>query len=1183
MGGGPPGTQYNAYRNPVVGVSAYRTVAPSPTPSITGPGGASGPAAAGPYNAAFKPNTYGGPTPQGGPGQVGGLAPQSTTVGGNDSPQNLPGLGASAAITGGPAAQPAAPAPPNPPPRPPSSTGLIRLTLRKPMGIVFEPMTDPHNSAQQRGVRICDLPRTGAAALSRKLEVGDELLSINEKTMSRLTFDEIMDFIIEADPEKVNLLFRRPRKESLTIKKSIGSMDPFASPSASNNPSVKWMDESEAASQGSSKKDKDKSRDRGSGGGQDRSRDKGRGGKSSSKGKGNRDSSQKGSSRTRHKRDEISVVSGESSKYTRESTVQSVDNDGVDEDDRGRNSKSRSIGSRKLLNSENFLDMLIDSLCSPIIQADAACRGVDPSKNRRRSHDDYDSDDDDRTFDSAGDSTYVTYDDTISMDPEKDVLKKIRNNASQMMGGKDNSKHNSQDDESYITEQDAGTYDGDEGGSHTNRDNDVKNRGDKFGDRSRSVDLENWKTGKDGRKGVAVLSPPQEADEYIPEGNYEDDATLETVETLERAKEAANAVVAAASVQPPPLGLNPQPKSKNKLGGGDKGGVGRGPSSQDPISMNKLPLGMQDAVDMPTNQPKHIQDTSLSYDADTNLPISELEYDDRIDADVSVMESLGGPSLLIEAQRHNAAVAAGAAAAATNTPTGGTGRSTVSPEIISTYGRDYPQELGFTLEDTVNRNPSKFYTFVVRSLLEQHEPEKVRLLDKLLDKYSGREPHLIEKLAVRYNKQQMQANSGNKSGAKKASNKNTGRTTPPTIEEDDEEDHQKNDDVEQRESAKVRGMKGVPSTSPPTRKRFEDFSPRVDDDGWPPPIEPEEERNGKSPGLGSGSHDRSDNKNSDRGAPKPESDEDQGGDADDESASYSSDSDYSGDSIDGTSPAVIAQVSELLNYVYGKTSVPGQIDRVSTIMRAYEGREAVLLELLETKALIKANAENEAANNLPASLRNSPALVASRQQMDQNQQQQQPQEQSLVSLEQPHSSPEREQRQHQQQQHQHKHIDPSIVNSPVSGLTSTNSPINADDLSGSPGMKNDDVSSLSGYDDFNTRGNPAISSPISDNVQLEEKPISSGAHSKNQGEKIISVGSGGDDSENPRKKKSGLFGMFRGKKGKKGKNSDFGAFPSSSDGSHMSKNGKKGSGRSPKNGNKKGSLLSRVGSTEGSI
>jgi hypothetical protein len=59
--------------------------------------------------------------------------------------------------------------------QPPASTGLIRLTLRKPMGIVFEPMYDPHNASIQRGVRICDLPRTGAAALSRKLEIGKNL------------------------------------------------------------------------------------------------------------------------------------------------------------------------------------------------------------------------------------------------------------------------------------------------------------------------------------------------------------------------------------------------------------------------------------------------------------------------------------------------------------------------------------------------------------------------------------------------------------------------------------------------------------------------------------------------------------------------------------------------------------------------------------------------------------------------------------------------------------------------------------------------------------------------------------------------------------------------------------------------------------------------------------------------
>ena len=84
-------------------------------------------------------------------------------------------------------------------------------------------------------------------------------------------------------------------------------------------------------------------------------------------------------------------------------------------------------------------------------------------------------------------------------------------------------------------------------------------------------------------------------------------------------------------------------------------------------------------------------------------------------------------------------------------------------------------------------------------------------------------------------------------------------------------------------------------------------------------------------------------------------------------STISGDSAYSGSSLDGTSPAVIAQISELLNYVYGKTTVPGQIDRVSTIMRAYEGREVVLLELLETKALLKANAQSEQQQMVSAS------------------------------------------------------------------------------------------------------------------------------------------------------------------------------------------------------------------------
>ena len=54
--------------------------------------------------------------------------------------------------------------------------------------------------------------------------------------------------------------------------------------------------------------------------------------------------------------------------------------------------------------------------------------------------------------------------------------------------------------------------------------------------------------------------------------------------------------------------------------------------------------------------------------------------------------------------------------------------------------------------------------------------------------------------------------------------------------------------------------------------------------------------------------------------------------------------------------------------------VPAQIDRVLTIMRSCEGREAFLLELLETKALIKANEEKESVDNLPGFLRNSQAM-----------------------------------------------------------------------------------------------------------------------------------------------------------------------------------------------------------------
>ena len=101
---------------------------------------------------------------------------------------------------------------PEPADPPSAAGGLIRLTLGKPFGIVFEPAYD--DSSYERGVRICELPKTGAAAQSRKLQVGDELLSINDKTVSRMMFEDIMDFIMEVDPGEVHLLFRRPETDS---------------------------------------------------------------------------------------------------------------------------------------------------------------------------------------------------------------------------------------------------------------------------------------------------------------------------------------------------------------------------------------------------------------------------------------------------------------------------------------------------------------------------------------------------------------------------------------------------------------------------------------------------------------------------------------------------------------------------------------------------------------------------------------------------------------------------------------------------------------------------------------------------------------------------------------------------------------------------------------------------------
>jgi hypothetical protein len=644
-------------------------------------------------------------------------------------------------------------------PRMPSSTGLIRLSLKKPMGIVFEPMYDPNQPTVQRGVRICDLPRTGAAALSRKLSVGDELLQINDTTVSRMTFDEIMDFIIEADPDAVNLLFRRPRKETLQARQ--GVQQKLNAAANKDNPStVKWVDDEQRAQQSSGKKPP-----------KDRSAAK-----------------RKESKKTSRRAKKETVTDDEE---TLQSSI------GAEESFKGgRSSRKKSKSRKDPYESESFLDVLIDTICS---NSNSVCQDT----FRKREEEEYFSDEEESFAtqeDEDEDDTYATYEESL------DVPHRAKQARKPVMV-----EEPSQDEE--TTEDEA-----------------------------------KEKRRKNMRKEL-------EEKEKAEKKKYTDDGTLETLDSNDREKQPA--MIPLKQYQPP-LGLAAMPLP--------------------------TPAPLQPRV------VENVEDEQVNPTA----PIHELEYD-HFDgnADVSVMESLGGPSLLIEKRAAQTAVAQSV-------------KQSVPEEVMEKFGLDYPCNFGFTRKQTIEADPLRYYTFVVKELLEEHEPEKVRLLDKLLAKYQGREDHLVQKLSVRYNRLE---------------------EGTPSIQDDDE--------AAFSEAVKKNKANMTADAAINTARERMQAVPEDENQGneWP-------EKEHKEP------------------------------DRDDEEESQSG-SEYSRDSVDGTSPAVIAQVSELLNYVYGKTSVPGQIDRVSTIMRAYEGREAVLLELLETKALIKANKEKENADTLPSFMRTS--------------------------------------------------------------------------------------------------------------------------------------------------------------------------------------------------------------------
>ncbi|KAL7466988.1 hypothetical protein ACHAXS_007256 [Conticribra weissflogii] len=855
-------------------------------------------------------NPYGAPSPPPNPyGNPGGYGPVGSAY-----------QRASAAMAGGPRG----PSPSTlPSPQSASSTGLIRLTLRKPMGIVFEPMTDPHNPSQQRGVRICDLPRTGAAAMSQKLEVGDELLSINDKTMSRLTFDEIMDFIIEADAERVDLLFRRPMKEKLldkhVMKHNQGTtLSPTAKGSMASQ-SVKWIDEDEPKNNESSGKSREDGRET------DRNR---------------RDGERKG-------RDDPSIDDTYNDGYTVESqsqyTMETYD-DAYYRDERGRrvktgggkkggkvrNTKDNAEGNQGTrkdpIESTSFLDMLIDTLCTSVIGRDAREMCTDRSGNA-----------------------------------DKNI-------------GKKNSREKKGYDEDDEFTLDDGTYQADE-----YRDRDRRRERERERDRDRKDDDDTLVTEDEGTlvtedDGTRTLETNDEPP-YLPKKPSKQQPKRSHSSEKQEIKE-SHSKAKTKSKSKGNESSHDEAEDYQRIHVPVSDHIGRQSSPMEPSYDETAP-------DPPTKTQSLVQKQIAdqiddageeSAVASSALPLKELEYDDRIDyaADVSVMESLGGPSLLVERSRHEQAVSSGADHAALDEGN----LESADPELaelVAIHGEGFIPEPGMTKEESAFRDPYKFYEYAVCTLLQENEPEKVRLLSKLMAKYRGRERHLINKLSARYNKE---AKQGGQDQVDRT--KSNDIATKPSVSgmekiheggEDEEASSSLNDparaNIAAIETTKKRLELATAEEAPPQNKP-------AADDGWPPAIA---DPWGTSEAAKEDEKEKDEVKENNAANPAREDESSRDRAIDDDEGSYSEGSSYSGESVDGTSPAIIAQVSELLNYVYGKTSVAGQIDRVSTIMRAYEGREAVLLELLETKALIKANADSSRdTSDLPMSLRNTPNL-----------------------------------------------------------------------------------------------------------------------------------------------------------------------------------------------------------------
>jgi len=86
----------------------------------------------------------------------------------------------------------------------------VSVSLSKPMGIVFE-----ENDEEFSGIFALSLKEGGIAETDGTIKPGDQLVAVNDKSVTGLEFDDALGAIVDSDLEKTKLIFFRGSSKQL--------------------------------------------------------------------------------------------------------------------------------------------------------------------------------------------------------------------------------------------------------------------------------------------------------------------------------------------------------------------------------------------------------------------------------------------------------------------------------------------------------------------------------------------------------------------------------------------------------------------------------------------------------------------------------------------------------------------------------------------------------------------------------------------------------------------------------------------------------------------------------------------------------------------------------------------------------------------------------------------------------